>query len=111
MRPGHQFANSSPHHAHAQNTTSTTTTTPTTTPKKRPIRVGYVLITSEQLEEVMQKIFDEASFSVVSNSKNKKTAAGRKCPLCERRMGNFGPNYKNHVKKCCPVRAFLRFID
>ncbi len=59
----------------------------------------------------MQKIFDEASFSVVSNSKNKKTAAGRKCPLCERRMGNFGPNYKNHVKKCCPVRAFLRLID
>ncbi len=67
------------------------------------IRVGNVLISKNQMNQVIDKIFSEANSSVISGSQKKKTAMSRKCPLCEKTIGNFGPNYKNHFKKCCPV--------
>jgi hypothetical protein len=77
---------------------------------------GYT-ISRTKLKQILDKIIRDAETSFVKGSNahsdepsagqkqnKRKTASFRICPMCDKSVGNFGNNFKNHFSSCCPVR-------
>jgi hypothetical protein len=71
------------------------------------------IITRKQLTDVVNKIIRDADTSVVKSSTTQQGTVTKKkndkiscriCPMCDKTIGNFGTNFKNHMSACVPVR-------
>ncbi|KAL9653652.1 hypothetical protein ABK040_009129 [Willaertia magna] len=73
-----------------------------------------VNLSDEQLEKILKKILRETEQSIIryinteqnpnnASKSKRKTTTFRVCPMCDRAVGNFGTNFKNHFRKCCPM--------
>jgi len=69
-----------------------------------------VALTEEQIKRILKKIVQDADQSIIryinteqGGKQKRKTTTYRVCPMCDRAVGNFGTNFKNHFRKCCPT--------
>ncbi|KAG2381464.1 hypothetical protein C9374_006453 [Naegleria lovaniensis] len=70
-------------------------------------------LTDEQIKQILERIIQDTDSSIIryintesqsgSTKSKRKTTTYRVCPMCDRAVGNFGTNFKNHFRKCCPL--------
>ncbi|EFC39393.1 predicted protein [Naegleria gruberi] len=65
-------------------------------------------LTEEQIKQILERIIKDSDQSIIryintAEKSKRKTTTYRVCPMCDRAVGNFGTNFKNHFRKCCPV--------
>ncbi|KAF0976065.1 hypothetical protein FDP41_004741 [Naegleria fowleri] len=70
-------------------------------------------LSDEQIKQILERIIQDTDSSIIRyintesqsgpGKSKRKTTTYRVCPMCDRAVGNFGTNFKNHFRKCCPI--------
>lgn len=61
----------------------------------------------QETESSFMRHLDEELVQAEMGKNSDKRNAYRMCPMCKKSVGAFGNNFKNHMRKCCPVCIVL----